>query len=88
MIISMWTFIFFDNELFSVLFFPAWQGNSAKPTRNTNYKVGGDGTVAGMEGAKVLDFVLCFFSARAEKPEIHEFRPKFRKFRVNLHVQT
>jgi hypothetical protein len=39
-------------------------------------------------GGKVLDFVLHFFSARAEKPKIREFRPKFRKFRVNLHVQT
>jgi len=49
--------------------------------------VPGDGTEE-RGVAKVLDFVLRFFSARAEKPEIREFRPKFRKFRVNLHVQT
>jgi hypothetical protein len=33
-------------------------------------------------------FYFAFFSARAEKPEIREFWPKFQKFRVNLHVQT
>ena len=37
---------------------------------------------------RVLDFVLHFFSPRAEKSEFREFRTKFRKFRVNLHVQT